>query len=88
MALIHYPLGQGTPIPKIVTSYRHPVYTYTRCWIICEKVRKKNHLETPQNNLGTPLGVPTPTLGTTGLIPDTSEQIVFLVNAKMRKNIL
>ena len=20
---------------------RHPVYTYTRCWIICEKVREK-----------------------------------------------
>ena len=26
-----------------------------------------NHLGTPQNNLGTPLGVPTPTLGTLGL---------------------
>ena len=51
---------------------RQPVYTYNGCWIICEKVRgeKKyiNHLGTPQNNLGTPLGVPTPSLRTTVLI--------------------
>ena len=50
---------------------KHPIHTYTGCWIICEKVRKNghqaNHLGTPQNNLGTPLGVPTPTLGTPGL---------------------
>ena len=52
-------------------SSRHPVHTYTGYWIIFEKVRKTwhqaNHLGTPQNNLGTPLGVPTPTLGTTDL---------------------
>ena len=53
-------------------SSRHPVHTYTGRLIICEKVRKRNghqehHLGTPQNNLGTPLGVPTPTLGTPDL---------------------
>ena len=30
-----------------------------------EKKNLDNHLGTPQNILGTPLGVPTPTLGTT-----------------------
>ena len=53
-------------------SSRHPVHTCTGCWIICEKMRKRdghqaNHLGTPQHNLGTPLGVPTPTLGTPAL---------------------
>ena len=63
---------------------RHPVYTYTGCWIICEKVRKKtktnighqaNHLRTPQNNLGTPLGVPTPSLGSTDAANQFDRQI-------------
>ena len=45
---------------------------YTGCWIIGEKVRgengrQANHLGTSQNYLGTPLGVTTPTLGTTAL---------------------
>ena len=55
---------------------RHPMETYTGCQIICDKVRVKeghqaNHLGTPQNNLGTPLGVPTPGLGTTVLMDVT-----------------
>ena len=48
------------------------------CWIICEKVRKNGHqathLGTSQNNLGTPLGVPTLTLGTPGRDKQTSEE--------------
>ena len=51
---------------------RYPVYIYNGCWIICEKLRKKNghqanHLGTQQNHLGTPLGVPTPGLGSTAV---------------------
>ena len=52
---------------------RHPVYTDTGCWIVCDKERRTNghRLGTPQNNLGTPLGVLTPGLGTPALEPSS-----------------
>ena len=36
-----------------------------------------NRLGTPQNNLETPLGVPTPTLGTTDLRYKVNEQVLW-----------
>ena len=45
--------------------------------LFVKKVRKNGHQSkhqgTPQNNLGTPLGVPTPTLGTTALSENTEQ---------------
>ena len=75
---------------------RHPVYSYTGCWIIREKVRRKTKIIItldvklliwgPHKIIWGPhLGVPTPTLGTTDLYNGRGKKEKYVILIKMKR---